>query len=85
MGPHEVRHLVAENIRAAAEAKGVGINALADFAAVSRAQLFNVLGGSASPTVDWLAKIAEALEVAPWQLLAPGSGKNVSSRGEAGR
>jgi len=66
-----LRAVVAENIRGAARRKKVTLNALADFATVSRAQMFNVLAGTSSPTTDWLAKVATALEVEPWQLLAP--------------
>ncbi|CAN5826575.1 hypothetical protein BH11MYX4_BH11MYX4_22530 [soil metagenome] len=71
MDADALRAVVAENIRAAARRKKVTINALADFATVSRAQMFNVLGGTSSATTDWLAKVAMALEVEPWQLLSP--------------
>jgi hypothetical protein len=33
--------------------------------------MFNILRCSSSATVDWIAKVAGALEVEPWQLLAP--------------
>jgi transcriptional regulator with XRE-family HTH domain len=69
--PAALRTIVAGNIRAAARRKRLTINSLADFSAVSRAQMFNVLAGSSSATTDWLAKIATALDVEPWQLLAP--------------
>lgn len=68
-----LRSLLAMNLRAAAEQKGVTLTALADFAAVSRAQVFNVVACRTSPTLDWLSKVATALDVEPWQLLAPGS------------
>lgn len=71
MDADALRAVVAENIRAAARRKKVTINALADFATVSRAQMFNVLAGTSSATTDWLAKVAGALEVEPWQLLSP--------------
>jgi hypothetical protein len=32
--------------------------------------MFAVLKSATSPTLDWLAKVATALEVEPWQLLA---------------
>jgi DNA-binding phage protein len=69
----ELRTLLAANVRAAARRRRVTLTALADFAAVSRAQLFNVLACKMSPTLDWLVKVATALDVEPWQLLAPGS------------
>jgi DNA-binding phage protein len=69
--PSALRALVAKNVRAVARRKGVALTALADFAAVSRSQLFAVLARETSPTIDWLAKVATALDVEPWQLLAP--------------
>ncbi len=69
--PQELRTVVARNIRALAEARGTTLNSLADFAGVSRAQLYSVLAGDAAPTTDWLAKIAAVLEVEPSKLLAP--------------
>lgn len=67
-GP-ELRTVLAENIRAAAEAKGFTVTRLADFATVSRSQMFEVLAGEASPTLDWLARVATALDVEPHELL----------------
>jgi lambda repressor-like predicted transcriptional regulator len=62
--------VVAENIRAFARIRGISLNSLADFAQVSRSQLHAVLATAAAPTTDWLAKIAEVLEVEPSELLA---------------
>jgi lambda repressor-like predicted transcriptional regulator len=70
-----LRRLVARNIRAAAKRKPVALTALADFAGVSRSQVFTVLASSTSPTLDWIAKVANALDVEPWQLLATRSSK----------
>ena len=69
--PEDLRKLVARNVRAAARRKRVPLTSLADFSGTSRSQLFAVLALTTSPTVDWLAKVAAALEVAPWELLAP--------------
>jgi lambda repressor-like predicted transcriptional regulator len=69
--PEDLRKLVARNVRAAARRKGVALTSLADFSGTSRSQLFAVLALTTSPTVDWLAKVAAALDVDPWQLLAP--------------
>ena len=71
MEPRELRTLVARNVRSAAKRKGVALTALADFAGVSRSQVFSVLKYATSPTLDWIAKVASALDVEPWQLLAP--------------
>jgi DNA-binding phage protein len=76
--PAALRALVAKNVRAAARRKGVALTALADFAAVSRSQLFAVLALDTSPTLDWIAKVATALDVEPWQLVAPKSTKRES-------
>jgi len=73
--PPELRALVAKNIRAYAKEKGMTLNRLADFAGVSKAQLYNVLRSSSSPSTDWLAGVANVLEVEPWQLLAPRSSR----------
>jgi transcriptional regulator with XRE-family HTH domain len=54
---------VAENIKKYARKQNLPINSLADFAGVSRSQLYDVLAGKKSPTVAWLEKIAQALEV----------------------
>lgn len=69
--PRALRALLAKNIRATARARKVSLTALADFGGVSRAQVFNILRSSSSATIDWIAKVATALDVEPWQLLAP--------------
>ena len=75
MEPRALRLLLAKNIRATARQRKVTLTALADFGGVSRAQVFNILRCSSSATLDWIAKIATALDVEPWQLLAPRAGK----------
>jgi DNA-binding phage protein len=62
-------------VRAIAKRKRVALTALADFAGVSRSQVFAVLKSATSPTLDWIAKVATALDVEPWQLLAPRAAK----------
>ena len=47
------------------------INAVADFAGVSRSQLYDLLASRKGVTLDWLAKVAPALGVEPWELLKP--------------
>ncbi len=74
MEPRELRTLLAKNIRLAAKRKRVALTALADFAGVSRSQVFAVLKSATSPTLDWIAKVATALDVEPWQL-APRTAK----------
>ncbi len=50
----------------------MALDAVADFAGVSRSHLHAVLACQRSATVDWLAKIAAALEKEPFELLRPG-------------
>lgn len=75
MEPRELRNLLAKNIRLAAKRKRVALTALADFAGVSRSQVFAVLKSTTSQTLDWVAKVATALDLEPWQLLAPRGAK----------
>ena len=65
----QVRGLVAQNIRFFASFRQLSLNQLADASGVSRAQMYNVLNGGSSPSIDWLTKVAPALGVEPWQLL----------------
>lgn len=67
----EPHRRVAERIRDLAAERGLALTHLADRAGVSRAQLWNVLGGSKSPTLAWLIKIADALGVDVIELLRP--------------
>jgi predicted transcriptional regulator len=71
MGTFVERHraTLADNIRREAERQNLGINKLADFAGVSRSQLYDVLGCSKGASVDWIDKIADALGVEPAELL----------------
>ena len=69
MAPQDLRAVVARNIRATAKRRGMPLSALADRAAVSRTQLFDFLAGRKSTTLEWLAALAEVLEVEPWKLL----------------
>lgn len=75
MDTRQLRGIVAGNVRRAANEKGITLNSLADFAGVSRSQLYDVLSSKKGATLDWLSKIAAALEVAPWRLLVPAGRK----------
>lgn len=65
----QLRAIVAHNIREYAADRGISLNSLADFAGVSRSQLFNVLAGDSGTTLEWLERIAIALDVEPSDLL----------------
>lgn len=64
-----LRKAFAHNIRGWADVRGISLNHLADRSGVSRAQMYNVLSGSSSPSLDWIAKIAPALGLQVWELL----------------
>ena len=71
MSPSQLRAVLARNIRQQAKRRATTLNALADFAGVSRSQLYDVLAKRKAPSIDWLARIANALRVEAWQLLVP--------------
>lgn len=54
------RHLIDE-VRTRSRAVDLSIEALADAAQVSRSQLWRILRGECSPTVETLAALADAL------------------------
>lgn len=68
----QARHRVATRIRELSARRKTSLNALADRAGTSPSYLYAVLAGEKSPTVDWLARIAEALRVDIHELLKPG-------------
>lgn len=70
MSPSQLRRVLARNIRQVAKRRGRSINALADFAGVSRSQLYDVLAQRKAASIDWIARIATALDVDPSRLLA---------------
>jgi|GEM_PF-3063469 len=57
------------NIRQQAKRRRVPLNALADFAQVSRSQLYYVLARSAATSTDWLEGITKVLDIEPGKLL----------------
>ena len=58
-------------VRARAAARGIALSHLADFAGVSRSHFFDVLAGRKSPTLEWLGRVAGALDADVVALLAP--------------
>lgn len=69
----EIHRVLARNIRALAKKKNVRLKHLADLAPTTRSQLFRVLRGETSPSLRWILKVADALDVEPWTLLVPPS------------
>jgi hypothetical protein len=83
-----IRIILADNIRREIADRGLGTNKLADFAGVSRSQLYDVLAARKGASVDWVAKIAEMLDIEPWELLREGGAAKTgrsSARAKRGR
>ena len=55
--------LLTENLRRLTEAKMVPLPVLADRAGIDRTELFAAMAGEYDPDLDWLAKLADVLEV----------------------
>lgn len=66
--------MLARNIRALAKERGKTLNTWADLGGVSRAQLYAVLGRKTAPSIDWVEKLADAMDVEAWTLLVPPPG-----------
>ena len=71
MEPEQARHRVATRIRELSARRRLSLNALAEQAGTAQSYLYAVLAGEKSPTVDWLARIAETLRVDIHELLRP--------------
>jgi len=69
--PEELRKRVAERIREAAKRKGITLADLASRAEVSEAGLYLALSGKSGPSIDFVAKVAMALDVDPSALVKP--------------
>ena len=67
--PADLRRILASNIRAALSRKKKSIVALADLADVSPAHLYDVMRCKKAATIDFVQRIASAVEVEAWQLL----------------
>ncbi|MEX1367508.1 MAG: helix-turn-helix transcriptional regulator [Nannocystaceae bacterium] len=65
----QTRARLAARIREACKARKITITHLAATSGMSRNHLFGILAGRKSPTVDYLMRIARALEVKPAALL----------------
>lgn len=65
----DVRKIVGRNVREARKAIGLSQEALADKAGIDRTYVSGVERGVRNPTVTIVARLAEALEVEPCDLL----------------
>lgn len=78
MEPQALRLVIAANIRRLAGEKGISLNYVADFAGIDRRGFYRALNGEEGMTSDRIAKIAQALEVRPAELLAENGGSSAS-------
>ena len=71
----QFRKCFVQNFSSMVEEQHLRIAEVAKRAGVSRAHLYNVLAGESGPSIDFVAKIAHALKVAPHTLLEPKRGR----------
>jgi len=67
----EVRLRVSMRLRELIQRRGITMQGLAERAGTSRTYIHAVLNGKKAPTIDWLARMATALEVDVHVLLKP--------------
>ena len=59
----ELHRRMVQRIREAAQVRNIPLSHLPDRAGVSKAHFFDVMAGRKSPTIQWLSKLAEALDI----------------------
>ena len=69
MPQRPIQDVLAENRRYYADRKKVAVSVLADRAGVSQRQMYGVLAGERSATVNWLEKVANELGIDVYRLL----------------
>ena len=67
--PEELRDRLAQRIREHAKRKGITLTDLADRAGVSQAAFWSSMSGKTGPSIDYVAKVAAALDIDPGELL----------------
>lgn len=68
----DLRRVIGSNVRTLREAQGLSQEELAHRASVHVTYLSGVENGKRNPTALVIARLANALEVPPWRLLAVG-------------
>jgi transcriptional regulator with XRE-family HTH domain len=76
----ELHQRVIEHIRELSEERGIAISHLPDRAGVARSHFWDVLAGRKSPTLNWLERIAAALEVDVGELILTAPKKRAGDR-----
>lgn len=66
---NDLRRIVARNLQRLCKQRDLSLTMLADRAVVNTSYLYRVVNMESSPTVDWLCKVAEVLQVEPYELL----------------
>lgn len=66
-----LRTILARRLREVAAERGVALTHVADRAGIGRSHMWRLLNAEASPTLDAVEKIADALDIDPLALLAP--------------
>lgn len=69
MDADEIRARLSSRLREAIELRGITIVELAQRAGVGRPHLYSVLTGRTGPSVDYLARLANVLDVDPAALI----------------
>jgi ribosomal protein L7Ae-like RNA K-turn-binding protein len=65
----DLHERVTKRIRAIAREQRIPVTHLPDRAAVGRSHFWEVMAGRSSPTLEWLARVAVALDVDPGELV----------------
>lgn len=65
----KLRERLAKNVRALAEKRGIGLNALADDIGMSRGTIHYLVTSQTAVTIDTIARVAGGLGVDPSELL----------------
>lgn len=81
----DLAHLVGERLRAARQARGLSVGALADLAGVGKGSLSEIENGTRNPTLSTLYALAGALRVPLATLLAEQPGARITSPGVEAR
>ncbi len=75
----ELQRRLVSHVRELARKRGIPLSHVPDRSGLGRSHFFDVLAGRASPTLDWVAKIASVFEIDPVELLAPPARNNPPS------
>lgn len=72
----ELQRRLVNHVRELARKRGIPLSHVPDRSGLGRSHFFDVLAGRASPTLDWVAKIASVFEIDPVELFEPTARNN---------